>query len=56
MGYKSTREVSRSEALNVIKSLNLNKFSNQGLAQMLEVIGDWYDNDGIGYNNYIVED
>ena len=32
------------------------KFSNQGLAQMLEVIGDWYDNDGIGYNNYIVED
>ena len=56
MGYKSTGEVTRKEALNVIECLDFDKFSNEGLAHMLEVINDWYGNDGIGYYNYIVKD
>ena len=56
MGYKSTKTVKRSEAISIIEDIKCEKFSNEGLAQLLEVISDWYDNDGIGYNNYIVED
>jgi|TARA_R110001606_G_scaffold384114_1_gene546794 hypothetical protein len=58
MGYKSTCEVTRRESLNVIESIDFNKFSNEGLAQILEVINDWHDKeyDGIGYYNYIVKD
>ena len=56
MGYKSTIDITRAEALIVIDNINMNKFTNEGLAQVLEAINDWYNNNGLGHNNYIVKD
>lgn len=56
MSYKSKIDITRAEALMVIDNINMNKFTNEGLAQVLEVINDWHNNNGLGCNNYIVKD
>ena len=57
MGYKSTIEIPRTEALKVIEQINMNNICNEGLAEVMEVLNDWHtSNRGIGYYNYIVKD
>lgn len=55
MGYK-TKSVTRREARIILESIDLTKFSNEGLAQILEIISVWHNNTKLSYNNYIVKD
>ena len=55
MSYR-TKAVTRREARNIIESIELDKFSNEGLAQILEIISVWHGNTKLSYNNYIVKD
>ena len=51
MSYR-TKAVTRREARNIIESIELDKFSNEGLAQILEIISVWHGNTKLSYNNY----
>ena len=51
-----TKAVTRREARIILESIDLDKFSNEGLAQILEIISVWHSNTKFSYNNYIVKD
>lgn len=59
MGVKSTEVIDREYAIMKISEYvdDLDSFSNEGLAEILESFNDYADGaNGCGYTNYIVND